>query len=41
MFFKEADVLGENLLQRLSGLHRCHMICPGLEPVPPRWKAGD
>jgi hypothetical protein len=38
---RETEVLGKNVLQCYFVHHKSHMTCPGLEPEPPRWEAGD
>jgi hypothetical protein len=38
---RETEVLGKNLLQYHFIHHKSHMTCPGLEPGPPLWEAGD
>jgi hypothetical protein len=35
----ETEVLGGNLPQGHFVHHKYHMICPGIEPGPPRWEA--
>ena len=33
--------LGKDLTQCHFLHHKSHMYCPGIEPGPPQWKAGD
>jgi hypothetical protein len=37
----ETEVFGGNLLQCHFIHHKSDMTCPGLEPWPPLWEAGD
>jgi hypothetical protein len=37
----ETEVLGGNLPQCHFIYLKSHMTCPGIEPGPPRWEAGD
>jgi hypothetical protein len=37
----ETEVLRENLPQYHSAHKKSHMVCPEMEPGPPRWETGD
>jgi hypothetical protein len=37
----ETYILGENVSQFRFVHHKSHVNCPGLEPGPPQWEAGD